>query len=242
MWKSFATFKNFSAHDLFNQIARLSQPQQVRADQRLENFRAPFVFAGAAAGTAALRDLLSMTATAPISAASTMREVLEAFPGAQRALFRRYHIGGCSSCAFQPDETLEQLCTRNGDLNVAEVLDHIKTSHEQDAKIFIEPSELAAWLKKDPSLRLVDVRSREEFEAVHLLDSRLLSQDVMREIMADGSNTRALVLIDHQGKQALDAAAYFLGHGLQNVRCLRGGLDAWSQEVDPKVPRYKIEV
>src|ERR1700751_71703 len=76
-----------------------------------------------------------------IGAQSTMREVLEAFPGAQRALFRRYHIGGCSSCAFQPDETLEQLCARNGNLNVTEVLDHIKNSHEQDAKIFIEPTE-----------------------------------------------------------------------------------------------------
>jgi rhodanese-related sulfurtransferase len=62
----------------------------------------------------------------------------------------------------------------------------------------------------------------------------------MRQIMADGSNTLPLVLIDHQGAQALDAAAYFMGHGLQNVRCLRGGLDAWSQEVDPKVRRYRL--
>ena len=103
-----------------------------------------------------------MTAIDTISPQSAMREVLEAFPGAQRALFRRYHIGGCSSCAFQPTETLEQLCARNGNLNVAEVLDHIKASHEQDAKIFIEPAELAALLKNDPSVRLVDVRSREE--------------------------------------------------------------------------------
>jgi rhodanese-related sulfurtransferase len=50
------------------------------------------------------------------------------------------------------------------------------------------------------------------------------------------------VIVDHQGKSALDAAAYFMGHGLQNVRCLRGGLDAWAQEVEPKLPRYKIEV
>jgi rhodanese-related sulfurtransferase len=62
----------------------------------------------------------------------------------------------------------------------------------------------------------------------------------MRQVMADGSNTRQLVIIDHQGKQGLDAAAYFMGHGLQNVRCLRGGIDAWSQEVDPKVRRYKL--
>ena len=58
-----------------------------------------------------------------------MREVLEAYPGAQRALFRRYHIGGCSSCAFQPEETLAALCQRNGGLKVDEVLAHLQTSH-----------------------------------------------------------------------------------------------------------------
>ena len=181
-----------------------------------------------------------MTATGTIGPQSPMREVLETFPGAQRALFRRYHIGGCSSCAFQPEETLQQLCDRNGNLNVTEVLDHIKTSHEEDAKILIAPQELAELRKQDQSVRVVDVRSREEFEAVHLEGSVMLSQDVMRQIMADGSNTRPLVIVDHQGKQALDAAAYFMGHGLQNVRCLRGGLDAWAQEADTNFPRYKL--
>jgi rhodanese-related sulfurtransferase len=175
-----------------------------------------------------------------INPQSTMSAVLEAFPGAQRALFRRYHIGGCSSCGFQPQETLEQVCQRNGGLNVVEVLDHIKSSHEQDAKIMVEPKELAAWLQREPALRLVDVRSREEFEAVHLPGSVLLSQPVMMEIMGEGTNTRPLVVIDHQGKQSLDAAAYFVGHGLQNVRCLRGGIDAWSQEVDPAIKRYRV--
>jgi len=180
------------------------------------------------------------TTTETIAPQSTMREVLEVFPGAQRALFRRYHIGGCSSCAFQPEETLEQVCNRNGNLNVEEVLDHIKTSHEQDEKIMISPRDVADLLKQDASLRLVDVRSREEFEAVHIEGSILLSQDVMRQIMGDGSNTRPLVVIDHQGRQSLDAAAYFMGHGLQNVRCLRGGIDAWAQEVDTKMRRYRV--
>ena len=178
--------------------------------------------------------------TTTITPNATMREVLEAFPGAQRALFRRYHIGGCSSCGFQPEETLEQVCRRNGDLNLEEVLDHIKTSHEQDEKVLITPKDLAEWLQKDKSIRLVDVRSREEFEAVHVEGSMLLSQDVMRQIMSDGSNTRPLVVIDHQGRQALDAAAYFMGHGLQNVRCLRGGIDAWAQEIDTKMRRYRV--
>src|SRR5437773_7644601 len=90
----------------------------------------------------------------------TMREVLEAYPGAQRAMFRRYHIGGCSQCGFLASETLEQVCQRNGGLDVNEVLDQIRTSHQQDAKILIEPKELAEWLNQDKSIRLLDVRSR----------------------------------------------------------------------------------
>jgi len=175
-----------------------------------------------------------------VNAESPMSAVLEAYPGAQRALFRRYHIGGCSSCGFRPDETLAQVCARNGGLDVNEVLAHIEASHEQDAKIFIEPKELAEWRRQDPAVRLVDVRSREEFEAVHIEGSVLLSQDVMREIMSEATNTRPLVVVDHQGKTGLDAAAYFMGHGLQNVRCLRGGIDAWAQEVDATMRRYNL--
>jgi rhodanese-related sulfurtransferase len=175
-----------------------------------------------------------------INLQSPMRAVLEIFPGAQRALFRRYHIGGCSSCGFSPDETLAQVCARNGNLDVTEVLAHIQSSHEQDAKVLISPAELAGLLQRDQSVKLVDVRSREEFEAVNIAGSILLSQDVMRELMASGSNTNPIVVIDHAGKNGLDAAAYFMGHGLQNVRCLRGGIDAWAQEVDAKMRRYKL--
>jgi rhodanese-related sulfurtransferase len=175
-----------------------------------------------------------------VSPESPMRDVLENFPGAQRALFRRYHIGGCSNCGFSPDETLAQVCERNGNLDVNEVLAHIQSSHEEDAKVLISPKELAEVLQHDKSLRIVDVRSREEFEAVHIEGSTLLSQDAMRQIMGDGSNTKPLVVVDHQGKNGLDAAAYFMGHGLQNVRCLRGGIDAWAQEVDTGMRRYKV--
>jgi rhodanese-related sulfurtransferase len=169
-----------------------------------------------------------------------MREVLEVFPGAQRALFRRYHIGGCSSCGFSPEETLAQVCARNGSLEVADVLEHVKSSHEQDAKILISPKELAGLLPQDKTIKLVDVRSREEFEAVHIDGSILLSQPVMQQLMASGTNAEPIVVVDHAGKNGLDAAAYFVGHGLQNVRCLQGGIDAWAQEVDPKMRRYKL--
>jgi rhodanese-related sulfurtransferase len=175
-----------------------------------------------------------------VTGQSLMSDVLAAYPGAQRALFRGYHIGGCASCGFQPTETLAGVCERNGNLNVDEVLAHIRSSHEQDEKILIGAKELAEWRKQDPSLLLVDIRSRDEFNAVHIDGSVLLSQTIMQQIMAEGTNTRPVVVVDHQGRNSLDAATYFMGHGLQNVRCLRGGLDAWSQEVDPKLRRYKL--
>ena len=175
-----------------------------------------------------------------IGARSAMRDVLLEYPGAQRALFRKYHIGGCSSCGFQPTERLEQVCGRNGGLNVDEVLAHIKTSHEQDEKVFISPKELVELLKTNKVVKLLDVRSREEFQATHIEGSVLMSQPVVQEIMAKWPRTEAFVIVDHEGKLALDAAAYFMGHGFENVRCLRGGIDAWSQEVDAKIPRYQL--
>src|SRR5580693_6475095 len=104
---------------------------------------------------------------------SSMQEVLEAYPGAQRALFRKYHIGGCSSCGFQPTETLAQVCARNNNLNVDEVLQHIQASHEQDEKIFISAKELAECRERNKAIKLLDVRSREEFEATHIAGSIL---------------------------------------------------------------------
>jgi rhodanese-related sulfurtransferase len=172
---------------------------------------------------------------------TTMRDLLQAFPGAQRALFRRYHIGGCSSCGFQPAETLAQVCARNEQLPVGEVIDHILAGHEADLKMQVSPADLDAQLKGGAPVRLVDVRTREEYEAVHIGGSVLLSQDLMQEGLMKWDRSQPLVLIDHLGTRSLDAAAYFTGHGFANAKSLRGGIDAWSSEVDPSLPRYHIE-
>jgi rhodanese-related sulfurtransferase len=174
-----------------------------------------------------------------INPQDTMRRVLEVFPGAQRALFRKYHVGGCASCAFDPAETLENLCRRNN-LNAAEVIDHIQTSHEQDLELQITPAALADLIRSEKP-RLVDVRSRDEFEATHIEGAILLSQPAMQEILGHWPREELMIICDHRGQQGLDAAAYFMGQGFKKVRCLRGGIDAWSREVDSKIPRYRIE-
>ena len=170
-----------------------------------------------------------------------MREVLTAYPGAQRALFKGYHIGGCASCAFSPDETLAQLCQRNNQLVVAEVLAHIQSAHEHDERTLIAPRELAELLKLDLGTKLLDIRTREEHDAVRIAGSVRMAQDTMQEVLAKWPRAELVVIYDHAGKQSLDAAAYFQGHGFQNVRCLRGGIDAWAEEVDAEMPRYRME-
>ena len=175
-----------------------------------------------------------------MDAQTTMTRVLEMFPGAQRALFRRYHIGGCASCAFEPGETLARLCARNN-LDVAEVIAHIRSSHQPDEELQVSPAQLAA-LRQAGAVRLVDIRSREEFEAARIEGAVLLSQPVMQEILGRWPREELLVLYDHRGRQSLDAAAYFMGQGFRNVRCLRGGIDAWSREADAKIPRYRLEL
>jgi len=170
-----------------------------------------------------------------------MREVLEAFPGAQRALFRRYHIGGCSSCGFQPGETVEELCARNNRLDVGEVLSHIASSHEEDRRMLVEPRQLSEWLAlAGEETRVLDIRSREEFGAASIRGSVFLSQAIMQEVMGKWPREGRVVIVDHLGKSVLDAAAYFVGHGFTRVHGLLGGIDAWSVDVDPTVPRYRL--
>jgi len=177
--------------------------------------------------------------TATIDPQITMGELVLLFPGAQRALFRSYHIGGCSSCGFNPAETLEQVCSRNENLPVADVVQTILAAHEADQKIQVAPTE-AAELVKAGKARLIDVRSREEWDAVHIEGSTFFTQDLMHSL-GGLPREELLIFVCHHGDRSIDAAAYFAGHGLENVRVLRGGIDGWSCEVDPNLPRYETE-
>lgn len=175
-----------------------------------------------------------------LTAEMTMGEILARCPGAQRALFRHFHIGGCSSCGFGPDETLAGVCERNPGVDASDALARILEAHEQDERVFIDPAK-AAELLRENGARFLDVRTREEFEAVHIEGALLFSQELIQTIMSNWPKETVLVIVDHTGTRSLDAAAYFTGHGFTNVRALRGGIDAWSCEVDASLPRYTVE-
>jgi rhodanese-related sulfurtransferase len=173
-----------------------------------------------------------------------MGEVLRQFPAAQRALFARFHIGGCSKCAYRPEQTLEEVC-RSNELSLTEVIAEIEASHAQDVKLQVGPTELAQWLNSGPpqgKLHLLDVRTREEHEAVCIAGSQLLTQELVQQAFANWEREDFVVLYDHLGTRSMDVAAYFLGHGFANTRCLAGGIDAYSREAQPTLPRYRLEL
>jgi len=186
-----------------------------------------------------VNSILMSTATMEPSPDLTMEELLGIFPGARRTLFQLHHIGGCSSCGFSPTETLAQICARNGELDPATVLGEIREGHLKDEALLISPVDLHARLK-DPGIRLLDIRTREEFEAVSIPGSRFMTQEIMQEAM-NWPKESEIILIDHTGGRVLDAAAYFAGHGFTAVKGLKGGIDAYSSQADPSLPRYTTE-
>jgi len=170
-----------------------------------------------------------------------MGELLRQFPGAQRALFRNYHIGGCSSCGFSLEETLAGVCARNEGVSVDEAINEIVSADTAERAFQIEPSELHNRRRRGERLNLLDVRTREEFEAVKIDGAELFTQESMQQILSQWNREDLLVIYDHTGESALDAAAYFQGHGFKDVKVLRGGIDAWSVQVDSSLPRYHLE-
>src|SRR6516162_197442 len=66
-----------------------------------------------------------------LSGVWTMQQVTTVFPSAQRALFQKYHVGGCSSCGFQPTDTLAAVAMSHG-LDVDEVVKFIHQSDEME--------------------------------------------------------------------------------------------------------------
>jgi rhodanese-related sulfurtransferase len=171
----------------------------------------------------------------------TMEELLQEYPGAQRALFRAYHIGGCASCGFSPSETLAAICARNDNLPIEEVIGTILAGHDEDEKMQISATEVASRLQAGGPLPLIDVRSREEWDAVHIEGSIFFTQELMQEIISESAKDREFVFVCHHGIRSLDAASFFAGHGFAHVRSMTGGIDAWSIEVDPDLPRYSLE-
>ncbi|MDP0491060.1 MAG: rhodanese-like domain-containing protein [Verrucomicrobiota bacterium JB023] len=168
-----------------------------------------------------------------------MRELLAEYPSARRALFSHFHIGGCQSCAFSEDDSLGAVCKQH-DIDAEKAQQAILTSHEEEQALLITPGVLAKKLAAAEPPVLVDSRTREEHDAVAIPGSILLVESTLAELSQDVE--QEIVFYDHRGLSVLDHVSWFRGHGLKNTFALKGGIDAYSQDVDPALPRYRLEI
>lgn len=97
--------------------------------------------------------------------------------------------------------------------------------------------ELEAWLDAGESFELLDVRTPEERATAHIPGARLLDE-ADRERLEGLARDVTLVFHCHHGGRSQKAAEHFAALGFRRVYNLVGGIDAWSREVDPSVPRY----
>ncbi|MBN2192894.1 MAG: hypothetical protein JW751_08760 [Polyangiaceae bacterium] len=124
-----------------------------------------------------------MPATAKITKSSTMQDVLEAYPSAQRALFRQYHIGGCHGCGYEPDQILEDVAHRHDITDLDEVLAFIEQADEIDRRIQMNPKDVAAARRSSTPPRLIDVRTPEEWGLAHIEGATLVTEGLATEMM-----------------------------------------------------------
>jgi len=178
--------------------------------------------------------------TSTIDPSMTMAAILERIPSAQRALFQRYHVGGCSSCAFQPTDTLEQVCKDHNILDVNEVVTYLERAAEVDAKMMVEPSAVKGWVDAGETMRFIDVREPHEIQLGAVKEAEAMDYTNSQAYMELPKDTK-LVFLCKDGARSLDVGAYFVGHQFTNVFAVKGGVDAWREQVDPSVPRYEVQ-
>jgi adenylyltransferase/sulfurtransferase len=106
-----------------------------------------------------------------------------------------------------------------------------------DESFEIGPLELAAALDRG-EVTLIDVRQEHEYEIAHLSGSRLIPLHHLPEHMGELNTSDEIVLHCHYGERSRRALELLRQSGFRKVKYLRGGIDAWSREVDALVPRY----
>jgi rhodanese-related sulfurtransferase len=99
--------------------------------------------------------------------------------------------------------------------------------------------ELAERLRKSPGqILLLDVREPWERSLAVIEPSVHIPMNEVADRVAELPKDRPIVVYCHGGTRSAMVAGFLEHQGFESVENLDGGIEAWSIEVDPKVPRY----
>lgn len=97
----------------------------------------------------------------------------------------------------------------------------------------------AAALVKDGKARLIDVREPWEFATTKIEGSVLMPMgDVPGRAHQELDPDERVVILCHHGMRSMSVTTWLRKQGFEQAQSMRGGIDAWSAEVDPAVSRY----
>ncbi len=102
----------------------------------------------------------------------------------------------------------------------------------------ITPAELDARLKRGDDVLLIDVREVAEHEMARIEGARLLPLSRFNEWVGALDPEAETVVMCHHGIRSAQVCAFLARQGFIKLSNLAGGIDRWSQEVDPSVPSY----
>ncbi len=105
----------------------------------------------------------------------------------------------------------------------------------------LSPQDASALLRQSGQAVLIDVREPEEFslscvDGAHLIPMQSIPAELQKlEGLADDA---MLLILCHHGVRSLQVASWLRARGIENCYSVSGGIDRWSREVDPSIPRY----
>jgi rhodanese-related sulfurtransferase len=103
----------------------------------------------------------------------------------------------------------------------------------------VAPHELKTMLEEKEALFLLDVREPWETKAVSFPGAHAIPMgDVPSRANHELDPDERIVVICHHGVRSLNVANWLRNQGFEQAQSLRGGIDAWSRDVDPAVVRY----
>lgn len=103
----------------------------------------------------------------------------------------------------------------------------------------ITPKELKERLDKGEQVLLLDVREPWEHSLAKIEGSTLIPLGTLPQSMEKLDKGAEIIAYCHHGMRSADATQFLLQQGFPVVKNLVGGIDAWSVQVDPAVPRYR---
>jgi rhodanese-related sulfurtransferase len=102
----------------------------------------------------------------------------------------------------------------------------------------ISPADASTLLKENKA-RFIDVREPWEFATAQIAGSVPMPMgDVPARAHQELDPDERLVILCHHGVRSMNTTVWLRNQGFEQAQSLRGGIEAWSSEVDPAVPRY----